>query len=112
MAKTTKKTSTESTEKKAAAPKAAKPAAEKKAAGPAAEKKSAAPATEKKAAAKAPAKKAAAKSAAPAAHPAGVPMIDTNLAAQSAAAMLRNRAVLTAATQTGDAPKPESSAFK
>jgi hypothetical protein len=56
------------------------------------------------------AKKPAAKKAAPAPAQAGVPQIDTNLAAQSAAAMLRNRDMLASQSQQGG--KTESSAFK
>lgn len=61
-------------------------------------------------AAKAAPKKAPAKKAASAPAQTGMPQIDTNLAAQSAASMLRNRATLTAAANQGD--KPETSAFK
>lgn len=55
-------------------------------------------------------KKAPAKKAAPPPAHSGMPQIDTNLAAQSAASMLRNRATLTAAANQGD--KAETSTFK
>ena len=109
MAKATKKTeSAETPEKKPAAKtpaKASKPAPAAKSAGPA---PAAAPAAEKKPAAKkAPAK--AAKKSAPPAMAGSTPLIDTNLAAQNAAAMLLNRGSATAGVpQAGK----ESSAFK
>jgi len=68
------------------------------------------PAAEAKSPAKAPAKKAAPKkAAAPAATQSGMPQIDTNLAAQSAASMLRNRATL---TNAASGTKSETSTFK
>lgn len=68
------------------------------------------PATEAKSAAKAPAKKPAAKKPSPAPAQAGMPQIDTNLAAQSAATMLRNRVSIGGATSQG--AKAETSTFK
>lgn len=105
MAKAKKTESAASTEKK--------PAATKKA--PAAEKKTTAAKAgdEKKPATKAAgAKKTAATKAAAPAQPAGVPLIDTNLAAQSAAKMLLNRAVAGDAPTAAAQPGKESSTFK
>src|SRR5436190_18984298 len=105
MAKAKKTESAESTEKKPAASKKA-PAAEKKAAAAKGgdEKKPATNAGDPK--------KAATKAAAPA-QPAGVPLIDTNLAARSAAKMLLNRAVAGDAPHAAAAqPGKESSTFK
>jgi hypothetical protein len=79
---------------------------------PAAAKKTATQsAAEAKSAPKAPAKKAAAKKPAPVAAQTGMPQIDTNLAAQSAATMLRNRGALSGASASQGA-KTETSTFK
>jgi hypothetical protein len=87
------------------------PAAKAKPTAAVAEKKAAAPAA-KAPAAKAPAKKAVAKkSAPPQTAGGGTPLIDTDLLAQNAASMLRNRSVIEGA-QGALAEGKESAAFK
>jgi hypothetical protein len=89
------------------------PAAKAKPTAAVAEKKAAAPAA-KAPAAKAPAKKAVAKKSAPpqTAGGGGTPLIDTDLLAQNAASMLRNRSVIEGAAQGTQAEGKESAAFK
>jgi hypothetical protein len=88
------------------------PAAKAKPTAAVAEKKAAAPAA-KAPAAKAPAKKAVAKkSAPPQTAGGGAPLIDTDLLAQNAASMLRNRSVIEGAAQGAQAEGKESAAFK
>ncbi|MDB5319019.1 MAG: Histone H1-like nucleoprotein [Phycisphaerales bacterium] len=111
---TTKKTTSKKPERKSAV----KPAPKTTAKTPATPKPAvaAAPAPAKTAAAKAPAAKAApikkpAAKKSPAAASTGMPMIDTNLAAQNAAAMLINRPAPDNAGPTSQ-PAKESSTFK
>ena len=107
--KTSKKPERKSAVKPASKTTASKTAPTPKAAAAAAPAKAAAakaPAASAKAAA--PKKPAAAAKKAPAAPAAGLPMIDTNLAAQAAASMLLNRPTLEGAS----APAKESSTFK
>src|SRR5687768_10637500 len=96
-----KKSETETGDTKPAAKKNAAKAADKPAASatPGATAKAAAPK---------------AKKSSPGAAPAGVPMIDTSLAASAAARMLLNRAVAGggAGATSQDAPRTESTGFK
>jgi hypothetical protein len=111
MAKAKKTESAETPEKKTAAKgKAAAPKAGKAKAPAAVEASAGTPAGEKKTAAKkAPAKVAGKKSGSASGGGASTPLIDTSLAAQTAAAMLVNRP---AAPAGAAQPNKESSAFK
>jgi DnaK suppressor protein len=117
MAKAKKADSTDAAEKKPAAAAKAKAPAEK--ATPAAKtaeaKKPATPAKaaeEKKPVAKPAGKKAPAVKATSPAQPAGVPMIDTNFAAQSAAKALLNRAISGGGAAQAAQGGKESASFK
>ena len=104
-AKKSETASGEASEKPAAAAKSAKKATKSAAAAPAGEAKAAAPAKG--------AKKAAKPAAAAPSGPASQPLIDTNLAAQAAAAMVLNRGAVGGAGQQNQPAAPkESAAFK
>jgi hypothetical protein len=109
--KTVKKAATQAKAKVAAKKPAAKPATSKKAAKPAAEKKVTVKKTTPKKAPAAAGKKDAVRKSVQQSQPAGVPMIDTNLAAESAAKMLVARPA-EATPQTEAQPNKESSTFK